>query len=223
MDAFINSDDFIDALAQRLRRPPPGPNSQNEMAPELAFGRHQGPLPAVVRRAAVMAVFLRRNGRRCLLLTRRPEHLPDHGGQVCLPGGSIEPGESVREAALRELAEELGPPPETVRVLGELTPLYVFGSNFWVSPWVGVLPDDYALAPNPAEVASLIELPAFRLIEPTIVRRTTITRGEVSFEAPCFHWSGDDIWGATSMILAELRAAIRQTAEGKSPHRRQDS
>ena len=77
-------------------------------APELSYGRHFGPAPSTARPAAVIALLVRRAGRWHIPLTVRQAALGRHGGQISLPGGAVEPGESTAQAAERELAEELG-------------------------------------------------------------------------------------------------------------------
>ncbi len=71
-----------------------------------------------------------------LPLTRRTEHLLDHAGQISLPGGAVEPGEPSQRAVLRELDEELGIPAAGIEMLGQLSPIYLFRSNFLIQPWL---------------------------------------------------------------------------------------
>jgi 8-oxo-dGTP pyrophosphatase MutT (NUDIX family) len=120
----------------------------------------------------------------------------------------IEPGETSEEAALRELEEELGVPRMAALLLGQLTPIYVFGTNFLVTPWVAAIRKDVALQPNAAEVAAVLEVPLVHLADPINRGEHLQTRGTVSLRAPHFDWAGHQIWGATSMILAELVAVL---------------
>ena len=105
------------------------------MSPELSYGRHAGPAPHTARHAAVVLLLFRRDGRWHLPLTERPDTLAHHAGQISLPGGAVDAGESSTEAALRELDEELGFN-APVEVLGQLADCYVFASDFLVTPWV---------------------------------------------------------------------------------------
>jgi 8-oxo-dGTP pyrophosphatase MutT (NUDIX family) len=142
----------------------------------------------------------------------RPLHMPDHAGQVSLPGGVIEPGESSREAALREYHEELGAGGEELEILGQLSPLYLFASNFQITPWVAAAPSAPRFSPSEREVERLLEIPLNHLIDPRNTGRVERRQRGLEFHAPCFVWDNQRIWGATSMILAELVASIERLA-----------
>ena len=101
-----------------------------------------------------------------LPLIVRPDDMPAHAGQVSLPGGMIEPGETSQQAALREFTEELGVPADGVELLGQLTEIYLFASNFQVIPWVGTLPTAPRWNPSPREVHRLLEVPLSHLLDP---------------------------------------------------------
>jgi 8-oxo-dGTP pyrophosphatase MutT (NUDIX family) len=178
------------------------------MSPELSYGRHAGPAPYTARHAAVIAVLFRRDGRWHVPLTERPSTLTRHGGQISLPGGQVDPGESSEQTALRELAEQLGII-ANVTILGRLADCYVFASDFLVTPWVGATTDDPLWTPHDREVQSIIELPLETLLDRSAVSRTTITRGPLTFRAPCINIGNACVWGATSVILVELADVLR--------------
>ncbi|MCC7084163.1 MAG: CoA pyrophosphatase [Pirellulales bacterium] len=202
------TDNLPELLAARLQPSLPGPLAQRQMEPELSFGRHFGPPRYDARPAAVVALLVQRRGEWFLPLMVRPDSMAHHAGQISLPGGAIEPGESCEEAALRELEEELGVPRMAALLLGQLTPLYVYGTNFLVTPWVAAIRREIVFQPNPAEVAAVLEVPLAHLMDLSHRGEHLQTRGTVVFRAPHFNWSRHQIWGATSMILAELIALI---------------
>ncbi len=148
-------------------------------------------------------------GRWHLPLTVRPLDLPTHAGQISLPGGMVEPGEASREAALRELDEELGVK-EGVEVLGKLSPFYVFVSNSRVTPWVAFTRERPGWRPNPREVQEVLEVPLADLLHPSTFSSFLVEYPHYKFQAPCFAWRGHNIWGATSMMLAELTAIVEK-------------
>jgi len=127
-----------------------------------------------------------------------------------LPGGLIEPGESSQVAALRELNEELGIEPGTVELLGQLSPLYLFVSNFSVIPWVGVMDHTPEFRPSPDEVQEVLELPLEFLLDESNRGQHVHSHRDLKFSAPHFLWQGHRIWGATSMILSELVALVEE-------------
>jgi 8-oxo-dGTP pyrophosphatase MutT (NUDIX family) len=197
-----------DRIAQQLIQPLPGHDARRRFAHQLSYGRHCGPPRWDARQATVVALLVARNGRWYVVLTVRHVNLAEHGGQVSLPGGSLEAGETASEAALRELEEEIGICAHDVALLGPLTPLYVFASNFHVTPFVAVC----AVAPtwrgNEIEVAEILELPLDVLCDADRYGQRLIDRGGCVFSAPCICWQSHDIWGATAMILGELAAVL---------------
>lgn len=195
-----------DRLAARLAAPLPGPVYQSGFAPQLCYGRHQGPPPQDVRHAAVMVLLFPDGPQWRIPLTLRPEHLPNHGGQISFPGGQIEADETIEAAACRELHEELGIDGRRMRMLGRLSPLYVFGSNFLVTPCVAATTVPPVFQPCENEVADLLTPSLDELCDPQRRDSLTMERHGVRFVAPCIHHDQHCIWGATNMMLAEFLA-----------------
>jgi 8-oxo-dGTP pyrophosphatase MutT (NUDIX family) len=205
MDAAL-----ADRIEARLRKPAPGRAVQEPCAFEMSFGRHFGPVRQDARPAAVMVLFFRQSGEWRLPLIVRPPQSLHHANQVSLPGGAIESGEEPAQAALRELEEELGVRREIVRVLGSLSPLYVFSSNHYVMPIVGYLSDEPQFEINSLEVARLLEVPVEHFLEPANLRRIERRESGVPARAAAYLWDREEIWGATCMILAEVAVVVRE-------------
>ncbi len=191
-------------LAERLATELPGPNVAARFEPRPPLWRYYQTPPPDARAAAVLILLYPHDGQWLLPLTLRPEHLPDHGGQISLPGGTVEPGETNRQAALREFAEELGRPGREIELLGHLSTLYVQASNFLVTPWVGATDGRPQLTPNPAEVQQLLEVPLAHLLDPANFGSHQRLHGSRPYMAPHFIWQSHRIWGATCAILGEL-------------------
>lgn len=202
--------DFPAALRQALGSCLPGVRAHRQYAPELAYGRHQGPQSADAREAAVLALFFPRDQGWTLVLTLRSDHLPDHPGQVSFPGGALKAGESAEQGALRELNEELGVATEHVELVGRLSPIYVFNSNFSVQPIVGMLAESPVFRRDASEVAEVIEVPLAALLKWVPEKMLWRLRPSVSLTAPAVSWQHQKVWGATLLILGELIELLRE-------------
>lgn len=203
--------DLPDVLAARLAEGSlPGREAQRRLEPGLCYGRHFGPPTHRARSAAVMTLLYPTDEGWHLPLTVRPTTLRGHAGQISLPGGVVEPGEASGTAALRELEEELGVPGGEVRLLGQLSPLYVFVSEFQISPWVAAVAARPHFQPSPAEVGELLQVPLAHLLDPASLGSHRRRQRGIELTAPHFLWGRHRIWGATAMILSELTAVVSE-------------
>ena len=200
----LSADDLSAALRCELARGLPGRVAHRRMAPELAYGRHYGPLPDDVRRAAVLVALNPAVGGWSIPAMLRPGTMKAHAGQVALPGGLVEADETPVQAALRELEEELGCLQAGIEIIGELTPVFVFISNFQITPLVAVCHQPLVFRPNPVEVAEVVEIGVHDLLDPAPRESHLIRRVDLVFRAPHFAIAAQRIWGATSLILAEF-------------------
>jgi 8-oxo-dGTP pyrophosphatase MutT (NUDIX family) len=156
-----------------------------------------------LRRAAVLVGLIDRGEDYGVLLTLRPESMPNHAGQVAFPGGRIEEGETALAAALREAQEEVGVEPASVHILGQADP-YLTGSGFAISPFVGVLPEAFVPVPHEREVAAVFETPLSFLMNPeNHQRHEREFRGALRAYYAMPH-NGRYIWGATAGMLKSL-------------------
>ena len=161
------------------------------------------PVMADFRRAAVLVGLIDRGDDYGVLLTLRPETMSSHAGQVAFPGGRLEPGETLLEAALREAHEEVGVDPVAVRVLGQ-GDTYLTGSGFAISPFVGVLPPDFVPVPHTSEVADVFETPlSFLMNAANHQRHEREFRGALRAYYAMPH-NGRYSWGATAGMLKSL-------------------
>jgi len=192
-------------LRTRLAQPLPGGDTQFRFSPlPTRKGWRPEMQPPDARRAAALLLLYPDDGQVKLPLTVRRHDLPQHAGQVSLPGGRIDPGESPVDAALRETHEELGVPPDNVRILGPLSSLWVVVSNRLLFPFVGVTDARPDFRPAPKEVAALLEIALPDLCDPARLGWSRHSREGIIVDYPHFDLAGHQTWGATAMILGEF-------------------
>jgi len=193
----------------------PGPLAEARalalMAPRTLAGESlhgRGPRPNARQAAGLVLLFPDAVEDAIFVLTERSPHLRDHPGQIGLPAGMQAAGESLKHTALREAEEEIGIDAEGVGYLGALSPVYIPPSDILLHPFVGYLESTPVLRALPHEVARIFEVPLAALLDAESIRteRRPLPIGEAV--VPYFHLSGEKIWGATAIILAELRALL---------------
>ena len=194
-------------LTRRLSAPLPGAVAQWRFAPTPALkGWSPDLIPDTARRAAALILLYQGSDGPALPLTERRRDLPHHPGQISLPSGAIDPGESAEAAALREAEEEIGVDPAHVRVIGPLSSLWVVVSNFVVEPFVAVLDGPPEFRPEPREVETVIEAPVRTVLDPAALQWSRQSRLGIVVDYPHFDIGGHLVWGATAMMLGEFAA-----------------
>jgi 8-oxo-dGTP pyrophosphatase MutT (NUDIX family) len=192
-------------LRDRLAQTLPGIDAQIRFAPEmLKHAWRTGQLPAESRQAAALLLLYPHHNGTAVALTVRASGLARHAGQISLPGGATDPGETLAEAALREAAEEIAVDPSAVRILGELTPVHVLVSGFTLHPVVGLTDRRPDFTPAPGEVEEILEVSLDDLRDASRIRQGTRIREGVAVEYPYFDLLGHQVWGATAMVLGEF-------------------
>jgi 8-oxo-dGTP pyrophosphatase MutT (NUDIX family) len=200
--------DTLTRLEHGLKAPLPGLAAQAVMMPRPPRDWPPGFTPGEVRTAAGLLLLFPARDQPHLVLTVRDQRLERHAGQVSLPGGVVDPGESLEEAAMREAHEEVGLEPDGVKLLGALTPIDIHVSGFRLHPIVAATMNRPALRPAAREVARILEVPLMRLMDPDSVTWRTLTRDNRSVQVPVFLADQAEIWGATAMVVAELLALL---------------
>jgi 8-oxo-dGTP pyrophosphatase MutT (NUDIX family) len=199
-------------LREALAQPLPGLDAQLKMAPSPRLNWDPLNFPEGARDGAALLLVYPHDETLFVALTVRGSGLRNHTGQVSLPGGRVDEGETFEQAAVREAQEEIGVDPGSVDVLGRLTPLHIPVSGYVLHPIVGVTPMRPAFQRAEWEVARIVEVPVSRLTDPAIVKhevRTRIDKGHsIDVNVPYYDIDGEKVWGATAMVLSEFCAIL---------------
>lgn len=201
--------DLERTLRVKLAETLPGVEAQMRFAPApVRAGWKAGVFPEDARIAAALLLVYEGPEGPAVPLTVRASGLTRHAGQISLPGGAADPGETLAETALREAHEEIGIDPARVQILGELTPVHVLVSGFTLHPVVGVTHERPVFRPSAGEVEEILEVSLDHLRDASRIRRGTKIREGVAVEYPYFDLLGHQVWGATAMVLGEFVCLI---------------
>lgn len=199
------------ALKNRLKSELPGFEAHQEAAPYRKVD-YDGLDVNTVRKSGVLILLYERQSSPHFTLIKRPDYGGIHGGQIALPGGKMEDWDAdIVQTALREANEEVGVLNEDVEVLGALSDVYIPVSNFLVSPVVGHIDYHPKFVAQPSEVDQIIEmeLNQLRSFDRLMVKKVTLSTG-IKIEVPAFEYDGHTIWGATAIMLNELRWVLKE-------------
>lgn len=193
----------------------PGEAIQFKMAPveRLKELKEQAKLKKTARKAGVLALFYpSETNETYLILILRKTYKGVHSAQVGFPGGKLEPeDESLKETALRETEEEVGVSREVISVLKQLTEIYIPPSNFFVQPFIGITTTTPQFIPQDDEVEALIEVPLSLFMDDnTLVTKKITTSYATNIDVPAFLLNDHVVWGATAMMLSEVRELLKQ-------------
>ena len=191
----------------------PGETVQMKMAPAERLRELKEEIIQTknVKHAGVMVLFYPTPERQTnLILILRKTYKGVHSAQVGFPGGKIESiDSSIQDAALRETEEEVGVPREDISVIKQLTEIYIPPSNFFVQPFLGITQNPPNFVPEENEVESLIEVNLNDFMDDRCITTRVITTSyAVDLEVPAFKLNGHIVWGATAMMLNEVRELI---------------
>ena len=164
------------------------------------------------KKAAVLALFYPKNNQTYLLLTLRANYKGAHAGQISFPGGKKNASDiNLTQTALRESKEEVGIDAANIDTIIPLTKVYIPPSNFWVSPFIGIAKNQPKFIQN-YEVEELIEVKLTSLLNSNNVKSKNITTYYTdNMNITYFKLNNHTVWGATAMILSEIKELIKLT------------
>ena len=163
------------------------------------------------KRAAVLMLVFPMDGQAHLALIQRNEYKGVHSAQIAFPGGKIEPTDPTPlHTALRETNEEIGVTVNSVVVARQFSRVYIPPSNFEVTPFLGFVDDEPFFNPDPREVAAMVKVSlADFLDDASIVINQMSTSYSQSIGVPAFKLTDKIVWGATAMMLSELKEVLK--------------
>ena len=164
------------------------------------------------KKSAVLMLLYPKNDNMHLVLIKRNVYKGTHSAQISFPGGKFEADDMVFEnTALRETFEEVGVPANTVQIIRAFTQTYIPPSNFMVYPYLGFCQVTPIFIPDLREVGDIIELAIDDLLDEKLcVNKRLNTSYSIDIEVPCFEIAGHLVWGATAMILSELKETLKK-------------
>jgi 8-oxo-dGTP pyrophosphatase MutT (NUDIX family) len=189
----------LDDVRRRLLRTPPGAAAVSLVPGSVS--------------AAVLVPLHEVGGEAHVVFIKRPETMSTHRGEIAFPGGKLDPAldADLRHAALREAHEEIGLDPGAVEIVARLGGVATAASRFTITPFVGFLAVSPTLAPNPAEVVRVLEVPLSELLHDSHYHEERWDGFQRDMSVYFFELADETVWGATARILTDLLTRLVTT------------
>jgi 8-oxo-dGTP pyrophosphatase MutT (NUDIX family) len=208
---------LVQTLKHHINQGLPGIEAHKKLAPPGRFPKDGDPYQPrhdTKIAATLMLIYPDENQRLHFPLIVRPENQGVHSGQVSFPGGRFEEeDQDFITCAIREAEEEIGVKIDKSHVIGEMSKIYIPPSNFLVYPVLAALPSRPNFVNSPFEVSQLLEVP-INFLEDTASQKIkkAVFKG-LELDVPYYDFFGQDVWGATAMILSEFLEIWRKATE----------
>jgi 8-oxo-dGTP pyrophosphatase MutT (NUDIX family) len=176
----------------------------------LPSGTAPTPLVSGSVAAAVLVPLVEIDGDVAVVLTKRPETMPSHRGEIAFPGGKHDPAldADLRATALREAEEEIGLDPDDVEIVARLEGISTVASRFVITPFVGFLRAQPVLTPDPREVVRIFEVPLSELMADGVYREERWDTWKQDLAVHFYELTDETVWGATARILTGFLAHL---------------
>ena len=211
-------DKFISKISDELQKPLPGEDAQFIMAPLQRKKGVSSKEKQKAKIASVLILFYPYHESVFVPLILRTSYEGTHSSQVSFPGGQFDPQDEHPETtALRETEEEIGINREKINLIGKLTPIYITPSNFLVHPFVGFANERLDFSIDKTEVEKLLEIDIYDLIDDSKIKIKQIIHRRTGTlkDTPYFDIQNQIIWGATAMIISELKIILENALKRK--------
>ncbi|SFD19940.1 NUDIX hydrolase [Algibacter pectinivorans] len=208
-------EEFLKSVSKIKNIPLPAEASHFKMVPEFRQEvlKEQGKAIKKAKQAGVLALFYPdkfENTKFVLIL--RNTYKGVHSAQIAFPGGKLEKEDAtLQDTALREALEEVGVPTETVKIVKKISQVYIPPSNFYVHPFIGITTNTPQFVKQDDEVEAVIEVDLEHFLdERALVLKKVKTSYSVEVEVPAFKLNDYIVWGATAMMLSEIKDLLKQ-------------
>ena len=203
---------FLENIDKLKSVPLGGLSAQFKLAPELRLKYDSEKIKANnPKKAAVLALFYpNEKNETCFLLTLRASYKGTHSAQISFPGGKIEKSDTkLQDTALRETFEEVGIIEKDIKIIREITDVYIPPSNFLATPFLGYTAYKPSFSIN-QEVETTIEVLLKDLLDDTNLSSVTMNTSYMNnISVPCFKLNNYTVWGATAMMLSEIKEMLK--------------
>ncbi len=213
----MNFDEFVNLIPKIENIVLPAESSHFKMVPPTrkSFAQYSESQLKQAKKAGVLALFYPNQTQETqFALILRRTYKGVHSAQVSFPGGKIEPSDKdLEETAIRETFEEIGVPVDDVQVVKKLSQVFIPPSNFCVQPFIGIVQEQSVFKKQESEVEKIIEVKLSDLInDENLISKEVKTSYSIGIEVPAFKLNGFTVWGATAMVLSEIKDIVNQLA-----------
>ncbi len=210
----MNFNLFLNAISKISEVELPAVSSHIKMAPLERIESMEKNLDYSdsARKAVVMMLFYPKAEVTHLVLIVRNAYPGVHSSQIAFPGGKVEESDlNFQEAALRETFEEIGVSSDKINVVKSFSSIYIPPSNFLVVPFMGICTTELDFVLQQEEVSDIVELPLKMLLDDSIITSKTMdTSYAKAINVPVFQIYEHAVWGATAMMLSELKDVLKK-------------